>query len=87
VVAALVIGPMTANAPEHSKLPVSHLKAVLASGSDTASSGTLPSTTSAASLYLSNWRNIQAIWMAPKLNQQQKATYGPPARSRPSSRR
>jgi hypothetical protein len=31
---------MTANAPEHSKLPVSHLKAVLASGSDTASSGT-----------------------------------------------
>ncbi|MHB2028280.1 MAG: glycoside hydrolase family 66 protein [Acidimicrobiales bacterium] len=38
---------------------------------------TLPSTTSAASLYLSNWQNMQAIWMAPKLNQQATATYGP----------
>ena len=47
-------------------------KAILTSGSDT-----LPTTTSAASLYLSNWQNIQAIWMAPKLNQNQTATYGP----------
>ena len=43
----------------------------------TSSTDTLPSTTSAASLYLSNWQNMQAIWMAPKLNQDQTATYGP----------
>jgi GH15 family glucan-1,4-alpha-glucosidase len=78
VAAALVIAPMTANAakePSNSPvrhLPMSHLKAALASGTDT-----LPSTTSAASLYLSNWQNIQAIWMAPALNQEQTPTYGP----------
>jgi GH15 family glucan-1,4-alpha-glucosidase len=43
-----------------------------------AHTATLPSsTTSAASLYLSNWSNIQAIWMAPKLNPLSTATYGP----------
>jgi len=41
------------------------------------STDTLPSSTSAASLYLSNWSNIQALWMAPTLNQTQTATYGP----------
>lgn len=56
----------------HRSLPTRALKAELTSGSDT-----LPSTTSVASIYLSNWQNIQAIWMAPKLNQQQTATYGP----------
>ena len=74
VAAGLVIAPMTANSTKQSpsKLAVVHLKAALASGTDT-----LPSTTSAASLYLSNWQNIQAIWMAPALNQQQTPTYGP----------
>ncbi len=43
----------------------------------TSSTDTQPSTTSAASLYLSNWQNIQAIWMAPTLNQTQTAQYGP----------
>ncbi len=38
---------------------------------------TTPTSTSAASLYLSNWSNIQALWMAPKLNQLATATYGP----------
>ena len=38
---------------------------------------TSPTSTSAASLYLSNWSNIQAIWMAPKLNPLSTATYGP----------
>ncbi len=47
-------------------------KAILTSGTDTQ-----PSTTSAASLYLSNWANMQAIWMAPTLNQEQTPTYGP----------
>lgn len=42
-----------------------------------ATATTEPSTTSAASLYLSNWQNLQAIWMAPTLNQTQTATYGP----------
>ncbi len=48
------------------------VKAILTSGTNTQ-----PSTTSAASLYLSNWENIQAIWMAPALNQEQTPTYGP----------
>jgi GH15 family glucan-1,4-alpha-glucosidase len=43
----------------------------------TSQSDTLPSGTSAASLYLSNWQNIQAIWMAPVLNQTQTPQYGP----------
>jgi GH15 family glucan-1,4-alpha-glucosidase len=38
---------------------------------------TTPASTSAASLYLSNWSNIQALWMAPKLNPLATATYGP----------
>jgi hypothetical protein len=38
---------------------------------------TPPSTTSTASLYLSNWQDMQALWMAPKLNQNSTATYGP----------
>lgn len=56
----------------HSAKPVLAPKMVLTSGSDT-----LPSTTSAASLYLSNWQNIQAIWMASKLNQDDESDYGP----------
>jgi hypothetical protein len=64
---------MTANAnTQPSGKLVTHLQARLASGT-----GTLPSTTSAASLYLSNWKNIQAIWMAPALDREQKPTYGP----------
>lgn len=51
--------------------------AVTGQTSAAVSSDTQPSTTSAASLYLSNWKNLQAIWMAPTLNQTQTATYGP----------
>ncbi len=42
-----------------------------------ASAATSPSTTSAASLYLSNWQNVMAIWMASQLNQNDHGTYGP----------
>jgi GH15 family glucan-1,4-alpha-glucosidase len=42
-----------------------------------AQTDTQPTATSAASLYLSNWQDIQAIWMAPTLNQTQTAQYGP----------
>jgi len=38
---------------------------------------TAPSTTSAASLYLSNWKDTMALWMASKLNQNDTGTYGP----------
>lgn len=38
---------------------------------------TLPSTTSAASLYLSNWSNLTAIWNASQLNQDDTGDYGP----------
>lgn len=38
---------------------------------------TQPSTTSAASMYLSNWQNLMAIWMASKLNQDDTGNYGP----------
>ena len=41
------------------------------------SSDTQPTDTSVASMYLSNWKNMQALWMAPKLNQTQTASYGP----------
>lgn len=41
------------------------------------STTTLPSTTSAASLYLSNWQGLTAIWEASKLNQNDTGTYGP----------
>ena len=42
-----------------------------------ASGNTQSTATSAASLYLSNWQNIQAIWMASKLNQNDTSNYGP----------
>ena len=48
------------------------LRAALAATTDT-----VPSTTPAAILYLSNWQDIQAIWMAPTLNQTQTTQYGP----------
>lgn len=38
---------------------------------------TAPTATSAPSLYLSNWQNVMAIWMASKLNQNDNSTYGP----------
>src|SRR5579875_3288581 len=43
----------------------------------TATTTTQPSATSAASLYLSNWQNLMAIWMASKLNQNDTGNYGP----------
>jgi GH15 family glucan-1,4-alpha-glucosidase len=70
VAVALVIAPLAAISHDQGP-PLEHLKTELAS------SDTLPSTTSAASLYLSNWENIQAIWMAPQLNQDETAEYGP----------
>ena len=42
-----------------------------------ASTTTLPSTTSATSLYVNNWQNLTAIWNASKLNQNDTGTYGP----------
>jgi GH15 family glucan-1,4-alpha-glucosidase len=42
-----------------------------------ATTTTNPSATSTASLYLSNWSNVMAIWMASKLNQNDTGTYGP----------
>lgn len=42
-----------------------------------ATTATSPSSTSAASLYLSNWQNVMAIWMASKLNQNDSGNYGP----------
>ena len=41
------------------------------------STTTLPSTTSAASLYVNNWQNLTAIWNASKLNQNDTGTFGP----------
>ncbi len=38
---------------------------------------TLPSTTSATSLYVNNWSNLAAIWNASKLNQNDTGTFGP----------
>jgi len=38
---------------------------------------TTPTSTSAASLYLSNWSNIQALWDGSQLKQLATATYGP----------
>lgn len=71
--AVVVIAPLTATkVKQSSSVPVRSLKTELTSDSDT-----LPSTTSAASLYLSNWEDIQAIWMAPQLNQEETAEYGP----------
>ncbi len=42
-----------------------------------ATTTTNPTSTSTASLYLSNWSNVMAIWMASKLNQNDTGTYGP----------
>src|SRR4051794_12540849 len=42
-----------------------------------ATTTTNPTSTSAASLYLSNWQNVMALWMASKLNQNDTGTYGP----------
>jgi GH15 family glucan-1,4-alpha-glucosidase len=42
-----------------------------------ATTNTTASTTSAASLYMSNWQNVEAIWNASKLNQNDTGTYGP----------
>ena len=65
--------PRTAGRHKSASGPLARLpKVELASSSDT-----LPSTTSAASIYLWNWQDMQAIWMAPTLNQAQTATYGP----------
>lgn len=50
---------------------------VLGAAAPAASTTTQPSTTSAASMYLSNWQNLTAIWNASKLNQNDTGTYGP----------
>ena len=42
-----------------------------------ATTDTTASTTSAASLYMSNWQNVEAIWNASKLNQDDTGDYGP----------
>jgi GH15 family glucan-1,4-alpha-glucosidase len=42
-----------------------------------ATTTTNPTSTSVASLYLSNWQNVMALWMASKLNQNDSGTYGP----------
>ena len=42
-----------------------------------ATTNTTASTTSAASLYMSNWQNVETIWNASKLNQNDTGTYGP----------
>src|ERR1700677_4211505 len=70
--ALFLAGTITAGAvvANHGPSPVAH--PVAAHTTDTT-----PTSTSAASIYLSNWSNIQALWMAPKLNQTQTATYGP----------
>ena len=70
---ALALLGLVAVAPSSGQVVKRPLRDVhLTSGSDTQ-----PTTTSVASLYLSNWQNIQAIWMAPTLNQTQTAQYGP----------
>jgi GH15 family glucan-1,4-alpha-glucosidase len=56
---------------------VQHIPAKVTVHKVVAHTSTAPTSTSAASLYLSNWQNIQAIWMAPKLNPLATATYGP----------
>jgi GH15 family glucan-1,4-alpha-glucosidase len=66
----LAAGAVRAQAQAPTPGQVQH--AVLASTTDTQ-----PSTTSVDSMYLSNWQNIQALWMAPTLNQTQTAQYGP----------
>ncbi|MBR7834282.1 hypothetical protein KDL01_13485 [Actinospica durhamensis] len=43
----------------------------------TASTTTLPSTTSATSLYVNNWQNLTAIWNASELNQDDTGDSGP----------
>lgn len=65
-VATLVLGAAHTAPPSHDA-PLS-----LTSGTTT-----LPSTTSATSLYASNWQGLTAIWMASKLNQNDTGTYGP----------
>lgn len=71
VAALLVIAPLSA-VTHLPSVATSPLEAELASDTDTQ-----PSTTSAASLYLSNWQDMQAIWMAPQLNQEETPEYGP----------
>jgi GH15 family glucan-1,4-alpha-glucosidase len=57
----------------HAPAPARSAPALALAGSTT----TMPSSTSAASLYASNWQNLTAIWMASKLNQNDTGTYGP----------
>jgi GH15 family glucan-1,4-alpha-glucosidase len=42
-----------------------------------ATTTTNPSTTSADSLYMSNWSNLMGIWMNSQLNQNDNSSYGP----------
>lgn len=78
VVAALLTTLVaTTNPGTNGRPPASNAFPSQSLDTELASSDTLPSTTSAASLYLSNWENIQAIWMAPQLNQDETAQYGP----------
>jgi GH15 family glucan-1,4-alpha-glucosidase len=62
--AAIVVGLLAVGASQH--VAPAH-----------ATTSTQPSTTSAASLYLSNWQNVMAIWMASKLNQNDASNFGP----------
>jgi GH15 family glucan-1,4-alpha-glucosidase len=60
-------------APGHAGSP-ERMTADPALAADTA---TQPSTTSAASLYMSNWSNLEAIWNASQLNQDDTGDSGP----------
>jgi len=46
-------------------------------------STTNPTTTSAVAVYISNWQDTMAIWMASKLNQNDTSNYGPRIRRDP----
>lgn len=75
VITSMVAVNLAAQLPSRAttaRQPAEVHKAVLTADTDTE-----PSSTSAASLYLSNWQNMQAIWMAPQLNQEETAQYGP----------
>jgi GH15 family glucan-1,4-alpha-glucosidase len=64
VAAVIVVALLTVGAA--TKVQVAH-----------ATTSTSPSTTSTASVYLSNWQNTMAIWNASKLNQNDSGTFGP----------
>lgn len=58
-------------------LAASSTNAAASSTNAAAGSMTTPSATSAASMYISNWQGLTAIWNASMLNQNDTGTYGP----------